>query len=249
MRPISNAGVLAIFAGTLAPILFGVYGVLPILLDHGVPFFVGYLVCFQTIPFAFVLGLALVLYYREGNRLRWRDFRQRMRLDARRATLLAGVGIFAWALVTYVLLQPVSRFLATQPWMAPPIWFGPDLHPLKQAAQGTFMGMPMKGVAWAPALYFLGWFFNIAGEELLFRGYLLPRMELRFARKAWLVNALCWWLWHVFWRWQLIALAPVIFVLPFWAQKTKSTVPGLIGHGAVNLVGVVWMMLLVLGLQ
>jgi membrane protease YdiL (CAAX protease family) len=243
------AGAATVFAGTLVPILLGVYVLLPVLLDHGVPFFVGYLVCFQTLPFAFVLWLALTLYRKEGNLMTWRSFRRRMRLDLHRETVLAGLAILVFAIVTYALLQPVSRRLAAHPWMAPPSWFGPDLHPLKQGSKGSFMGMAVGGAIWAPALYFVGWFLNIAGEELLFRGYLLPRMELRFAGRAWLVNASCWWLWHVFWRWQMVALAPVIFILPWIAQRTKSTVPGLIGHGAVNLVGVVLVTLLVFGLR
>jgi membrane protease YdiL (CAAX protease family) len=249
IRPISLAAVLAIFASTLAPILLGVYVLLPFLLGHGVPFFVGYLVCFQSLPFVFVLWLALHLYRKEGNGLTWQAFTRRMGLDLNRKTVLAGLGLFVLALVTYVALQPVSRFLAAQPGLAPPAWFGPDLHPLKSGSPGTFMGMAVGGAFWAPVLYLLGWFFNIAGEELLFRGYLLPRMELKFAGKAWLVNAACWWVWHVFWRWQLIALAPVIFVLPWVAQRTRSTVPGIIGHGMVNLIGVILVALMVFGLR
>jgi membrane protease YdiL (CAAX protease family) len=249
LRPISLTAVLAIFASTLAPILVGVYVLMPILLRYGMPFLVAYLVCFQSIPFVFVLWLALHLYRKEGNRFVWSAFARRMRLEVNRKTVLAGLGLFVLALAAYALLQPASRFLAAQPWLAPPAWFGPDLHPLKPGAPGTFMGMAVAGAIWLPALYLVGWFFNIAGEELLFRGYLLPRMELRHARHAWLVHASCWWVWHVFWRWQLIALAPVIFALPWLAQKTRSTVPGIIAHGAVNLLGVVLVALMAFGLR
>lgn len=249
VRPISLAGAVAIFAATLVPILLGVYGLLPILLRHGVPFFAGYQICFQTLPFVFVLWLALYLYRAEGNPFTWRTFRQRMRLAVDRKTILCGLGLFAFALATYGVLQPISQHLAAQVWLAPPSWFGPDLHPLKPGSPGAFMGMALGGAAWAPAVYLVGWFLNVAGEELLFRGYLLPRLELAYGRKAWVINGTCWWAWHVFWRWQLIALAPVAFALPWLAQRTKSTVPGLVGHGMVNLIGVVLVALVTLGLR
>jgi membrane protease YdiL (CAAX protease family) len=249
IRPISLASVLGVFACTLAPILLGVYVAWPALLRHGVPFFVGYLICFQTLPFVFVLLLALYLYRKEGNRLTWRAFAQRMRLRIDARIVLFGLGLLVFALAAYVVLQPISRRLATLPWMAPPAWFGPDLNPLKSGPPGTFMGMALAGAAWAPLLYFVGWFFNIAGEELLFRGYLMPRMEMTFASKAWIVNAVCHWVWHVFWRWQLVALFPIVFLLPLVAQKTKSTVPGMIAHGTMNLIGVIVVLLTVLGLR
>lgn len=249
LRPISFTSVLAIFAGTLVPILLGVYVLLPILVAHGVPFLLGYLVCFQSIPFVWVLWLAIHLYRKEGGPPSWRAFCRRMRLEISRKTIQAGLGLFILGLLAYILLQPISRTLASHPWMAPPAWFGPDLHPLKSGPPGTFMGTTVAGALWVPGLYLGGWFFNIAGEELLFRGYLLPRLECRYGGKAWLVNAACWWVWHVFWRWQLVALSPIILALPWLAQRTKSTVPGIIGHGAINLLGVILVTLIALGLR
>lgn len=246
IKPVRIRSVVSVFAVTLIPILIGVYVVLPRLLDHGVSFFAGYLICFQTIPFIFMFALMLILYRIEGNRFIWSEFKTRMRLTVNGKTVLSGIMLLAVCLVLYLALQPLSKMLASTTLMSPPDWFGPDLHPLKHGGPGTLMGTAMRGLVWAPIVYFAGWFFNIAGEELLFRGYLLPRMELSFKGRAWLVNGICWLLWHCFWRWQMIALIPVTMLLPLIAQKTRSTIPGIIAHGIMNLVTVIILVILVI---
>lgn len=223
----------------MIPILIGVYIVLPFLLTKGISFLAGYLICFQTIPFLFIFVLALLLYKKEGNSFIWKKFKERMRLNFNIKILFIGIILFFFGILMYLLLQPFTVKLASIPLFAPPEWFGPDLHPLKQGTHGSFMGKPLAGEYWIPIVYIIGWFMNIASEELLFRGYMMPRMELSFNKKAWLINASCWWVWHCFWRWQLAALLPFILLLPFVAQKSKSTVPGLIAHGAMNFIAVI----------
>lgn len=85
-------------------------------------------------------------------------------------------------------------------------------------------------IAWLPLF-----FFNIAGEELLWRGYLLPRQELVFGNKAWLLNGLLWVVFHIPFGLRIIIMVlPVFFALPWLAMKTKSTWPGIILHGLIN---------------
>ncbi|HNX57868.1 MAG TPA: CPBP family intramembrane metalloprotease [Spirochaetota bacterium] len=246
VKPIRMRTVVLVFTATLIPILFGVYVVLPRLLEHGISFFAGYLICFQTTPFVLMFVLMLILYRIEGNRFVWSEFKTRMRLVVNRKAVITGLVLLAVSLVLYLSLQPVSKILASTSLMSPPDWFGPDLNPLKSGMPGTFMGTSMSGLVWAPVVYLIGWFFNIAGEELLFRGYLLPRMELSFGGRAWILNGICWLLWHCFWRWQMIALVPVTLLLPLAAQKAKSTVPGIIAHGVMNLAAVIMIMVLVI---
>lgn len=62
-------------------------------------------------------------------------------------------------------------------------------------------------------------------------------------------DGVCWWVWHCFWRWQLIALAPFIFLVPLVCQKTKSTVPGMIAHGVMNFIAIIMITLTVFGLK
>lgn len=222
IKPIPLKSVCLIFLGTLFPILVSVYIVLPLLLAKGVSFLVGYLICFQTTPFLLIFILSILLYKQEGNQFNWPRFTERMRLTFNGRILFRGIILFLFGLITYLLLQPVTLKLAAHPIFAPPSWFGPDLHPLKPGPSGSFMGMHLAGEYQIPVVYLIGWFLNIAGEELLFRGYLLPRMELSFNKRAWLINAICWWIWHCFWRWQMLALLPFILLLPLVAQKAEA---------------------------
>jgi len=78
-------------------------------------------------------------------------------------------------------------------------------------------------------------FFNIFGEELMWRGYILPRQELRFGRSAWIFNALLWFVFHIaFGIDLLILLIPVLFILPWCIQKTGNTMVGIYIHGLMN---------------
>lgn len=78
-------------------------------------------------------------------------------------------------------------------------------------------------------------FFNIFGEELLWRGYILPRQELNHGRFAWLINSLLWLVFHICFGVDLmIILLPIIFVLPYVVSKRKKTWIGIIIHTIVN---------------
>ena len=78
-------------------------------------------------------------------------------------------------------------------------------------------------------------FFNIFGEELLWRGYILPRQEVGLGKVAWLFNALLWVLFHICFGVQLmILLIPILFILPWAVQKTQNTWVGIVVHALVN---------------
>jgi membrane protease YdiL (CAAX protease family) len=78
-------------------------------------------------------------------------------------------------------------------------------------------------------------FFNIFGEELLWRGYILPRQESSLGRSAWIFNALLWFVFHIaFGIHLLILLIPILIILPWCVQKTGNTMVGVWIHGLMN---------------
>ncbi len=91
--------------------------------------------------------------------------------------------------------------------------------------------------AWWLIVYWLGWVvINIGGEELLWRGYALPRQEKVFGRYAWLVNGLCWnLLFHFFMNWNVLVLMPISLTIPYLVQKYQNTWIGIYIHGIGNL--------------
>ena len=111
-----------------------------------------------------------------------------------------------------------------------------EINPLKAAIPNTFMGTEVHG-QWGYAIgYFVGWFFNIFGEELLWRGYLLPRQQLQYGKWTWLIHGLLWTGWHFFWKWNLLSILPIALAIPFVAQKTGNSWIEIIAHGLLNFI-------------
>ncbi len=200
------------------------------------PYLVTYLICWGTTEVGF-FAAALIAYRAEGNPARWSAFVERYRLRR------PGGGDLLWALGTLAAmglsaaaLGFSARWLGSLPAFAPHPVFPRELTPeaLSGLVPGAFMGMGLKGAWWVLGVYALGWAFNILGEELWYRGFLLPRQEQSHARLAWLVNGLCFWVLHVVWKWNLIALLPGSLVLSYVAQRRRTTWVGLLAHGVLN---------------
>ena len=97
-----------------------------------------------------------------------------------------------------------------------------------------FMEMkPFKGYE---KLFLLIWlpmfFFNIVGEEILWRGYIQSRLQNKY---SWIICSLLWMLFHLpFGLDLMIILIPVIIILPFIFYKTHNTLTGIFIHGIYN---------------
>jgi membrane protease YdiL (CAAX protease family) len=101
-----------------------------------------------------------------------------------------------------------------------------------------FMEVPSGNLFWI----FLGWIplfvCNIVGEELLWRGYMLPRQGLVFGKWAWLVNAILWLLYH--WSINLptmVLILPTTLIVPWIVQRRQNTWVGILIHGIFNAMG------------
>lgn len=131
---------------------------------------------------------------------------------------------FAILLLTATIMG-ISKFLHTQ--------FGiPEIE-----TTPSFMEFePFRGnERYLLLIWLVMFFFNIFGEELMWRGYILPRQEIRMNKFAWFFNALLWILFHICFGLQLmILLVPILFILPWAVQKTQNTWVGIIIHALVN---------------
>jgi membrane protease YdiL (CAAX protease family) len=142
----------------------------------------------------------------------------------------------------------VAAFLALTwgIWQAQPVLGRIPIHTLPpslqdflaQFAPTAFMGIPLHG-QWCIALYYILvlLFGNIAGEELWWRGYLLPRQEAASGPFAWLFHGLLWAAFHLFFQataWDMIRMMPTCCALAFVAQSRKNTWPGVVAHSVAN---------------
>ena len=88
--------------------------------------------------------------------------------------------------------------------------------------------------------------FNIFSEELLWRGVILPRQELTHGKFAFLVNGILWSFFHLSKWWAIPFMLPRQWILPFVAQRTKNTTPGILMHFISNGISVLLTMIAIM---
>ncbi|KQC12387.1 MAG: hypothetical protein APR63_11195 [Desulfuromonas sp. SDB] len=75
-------------------------------------------------------------------------------------------------------------------------------------------------------------FFNIAGEEILWRGYIQARLNSKY---SWLWCCLLWAVFHLPFGLNIILMAsPALIIIPYIFSKTKNTTIGIFIHGLYN---------------
>jgi uncharacterized protein len=208
-----------------------------------------------TLGLIWLFALSLLIVRREEGDLRWATVRRRLRLTAPRepATGEPRLRLWLWAVpflvavvvVELVLDAPLERaWVAAVPFLAEPAGYGFD----------TLFGSPellqrLEGAWWFLALFVLYAAFNtILGEELLFRGVLLPRMGGVFGRWSWVANGVLFGLYHVHQPWGIpnSVLTGLLYAFP--AYRFRSTWMSIILHSAQSVFFAVLVLGVVLGL-
>lgn len=231
LKPIGWLGSILYFGIPAALFSASILGLLPWMLRQGHSSLATFSVAFAG-PLILMLAAALVAYRLEGRAWRWAAFRDRMRL--RRPTgrdWLWTAGLVAASFLLGPVVRPLAEALSGVVLYTAPAEF---LAFMGDLTSGRLGDLPLQGrwdvLAW---LLFGLVVFNIGGEELWWRGVILPRQELAFGRWAWLVNGLLWDLFHIFYHATLgsvVAYLPSTLPLAFVAQRTRSTWPGIVAH-------------------
>ena len=89
---------------------------------------------------------------------------------------------------------------------------------------------------------------NVMAEEMLWRGFILPRQEITHGRATWFIHGVQWTLYHIMKPWELLMLLPGALAYGVIAQWSKNIMPGIIVHFLFNGIGVVLLSLAVFGL-
>lgn len=149
--------------------------------------------------------VALVLLRREGYRLTLRDLRDRARLRWPRGWRKWGLVLVALAVYAVgMMASPVDKTLATMPGFIPPDWWPPMTNPTVEimAPKDLFPDLTLSGNYLFFAVFVIyGSVFNILGEELYYRSFLLPKMRGVFGKWDWVANGILFELKHVYQRW------------------------------------------------
>lgn len=221
---------------------------IPALTKAGLSEFAAYLWAL-LIPLVLMLVAALVGLRSEGWPLTRSSLRERFRYQpmTRRDWLWTG-GAAVLALLGYGVFTAISALLIQNGLIPLPADMPAVLDPLAspEALLDTVGGV-IVGRWDLVAIYFVVLFFNIFGEELWWRGYILPRQELAHGAHAWLVHGLLWAAFHLFKWWDILALLPVTLTIAFVSQRLQNNTPAVILHYLINGIGFVIFVLLVAG--
>jgi membrane protease YdiL (CAAX protease family) len=90
-----------------------------------------------------------------------------------------------------------------------------------------------KNESWIFIIHTFYFINNILGEECFYRGYILPRQEIKHGKIAWLINGTLWTMVHIFVGLSIITMIPLLIILPYIVQKQKNTLIGIIIHGLI----------------
>jgi len=167
--------------------------------------------------------LTAVLVWREQRSFRWSTLREALWLRSPRNPRNGRIGGKVWL----VLIPLLAAFAAEA---------AISLQGPKSRDLGAFLGSdPGKAFmhgAWAwYALILVSFVFNTAlGEELLFRGFLLPRMNGAFKRKDWLANGLLFACYHLHTPWAIPTTVLDTFIIAYPTKRYRSAWIGIAVH-------------------
>lgn len=239
-----KGGVLAVWAAAALPMAGLAWLLAPAVADRFagegyVPVVKALLVCL-TIGLVWQFLLVLGLVFREQGSLRWSVLREALWLRSPRSPRDGRVGGRTWLVVVPLVVAFALEGLLP----SPPVPAERDLN--RFLGSGT--GQEFLDGAWSWfGLMVVLWLFNtVLGEELLFRGFLLPRMNGAFGRGDWVANGLLFAAYHLHVPWRIPTTLLDTFILAYPAKRYRSAWIGIAVHSSQSVVFGVLVLVIVL---
>ena len=227
-------GILAVWAAAALPMGVLSWLVAPAVADRltgegNVPMVMALLVCL-TLGLIWQFVLVLVLVSREQGSLRWPVLRDALWLLSPRSPKSGRVGGRVWLVLVPLLVAFAIEGLLP----SPPVPADRDLNLFLQSE----IGQDFLDGAWGWfGLMVVLWVFNtVLGEELLFRGFLLPRMNGAFGRWDFVANGVLFAAYHLHVPWRIPATLLDIFILAYPTKRYRSAWIGIIVHSSQSVV-------------
>ena len=195
--------------------------------------------------------LSLIIVWKEEGDLRWATIKRRLRLNApqdprtgetRRRLWLWVIPFIIGNIVWGIAITPYAEklWVSIFPFLAEPLGFNSALVFESQAILQRLVG-----AWWFLGLIVFSSVFNVLGEEFLFRGVLLPKMEGVFGKWSWVANGVLSAFYHLHQPWTIAAnVLQGVFVLAFPRWRFRSTWMSVIVHSVEN----VFIAFLILGI-
>jgi membrane protease YdiL (CAAX protease family) len=241
VRQYTRAGVLGTWAAAALPMAALAWLVAP-WLGHrlgGPAALPRALILMITAGLAWQFLLVLGLVYREQRSLRWSVLKDALWLHAPRSPKTGRRGGKAWLItIPLVFALAAEEMLPTLPTPG-----ARDMGLFLESHAGhTFLS---GNWGWLGIILALQVFNTVLGEELLFRGLLLPRMQGAFGRWDWAANGVLFAVYHLHVPWVI----PQTFVdicVPWASKRYRSALVGIAVHSVQSVFFTVLVLALVL---
>ncbi len=239
VRQLTRRGVLAVWAAATVPMGLLAW-VLPPLVAHGSGGLVRAMILGLTGGLVWQFVLVLLLVRREQGILRWAVLREALWLRAPRGPRTGRRGGWTWL----VLVPLLAVFWAEE--FVPELPHDPrfEFRAFLESTDGH--ALLAGGWGWFAVLVVMCLFNTVLGEELLFRGYLLPRMAGAFGRWDWLANGVLFAGYHVHAWWGIPRSLLDALALSWPAKHYRSALLPIVVHSSQSVVVVALVLAVVL---
>ena len=238
----STRGVLAVWAAAALPMAALAWVVAPAVAGHGATDrrFALTLITALTFGLVWQAALVLILVVRESRHAPAMPFRDRLWLRSPSTATRRGGRLWWWVAVYGVGLALVDMLLAGL--AAPP---NRDMGLFLSSAAGKETFHHSWGLYAFIAVELV--FNTFLGEEMLFRGLLLPRMRAAFGRADWVVNGVLFGLYHLHEPWVIPNGVITGLLLAHPTKRFRSAWMGIAIHSIEAVFLLVVLLPLVLG--
>jgi uncharacterized protein len=208
-----------------------------------------------TVGLIWLFVLSMIIVYKEEGDLRWATIKRRLRLNAPQDPTTGKTHRRLWLWVIPFIIGNIVWGVAITPY-AEKLWV--SLLPFLAEPPGYSSAVlfesqeilqQLVGAWWFFGLFVVFSVFNILGEEFLFRGVLLPKMEGVFGKGNWVASGALSAFYHLHQPWTIAAnVIQGVLLLAFPRWRFRSTWMGVIVHSVENVFGGLLILGIILGL-
>jgi membrane protease YdiL (CAAX protease family) len=195
-----------------------------------------------TIGLVWLFVLSVIIVRKEEGDLRWATIKRRLWLNAPRDPKTGETRRRLWLwviplIIAIVVWEIVLNSYVSELWVSIfPFLAEPPGYSLGAIFESQEVLHRLVGAWWFFGLFMVFSVFNsILGEEFLFRGVLLPKMEGVFGRWSWVANGVLHAFWHVHQPWvilETVISSALLWTFPSW--RFRSIWMGVIVHSVQN---------------
>ena len=194
--------------------------------------------------------LAMLILYREEGNIRWSTIRRRFWLNHPVSPKTGQTKKALWWWIIPFVLLTAALEMGLRPTLTN-LWT--SIFPFFAEPKGydaSTLLAPELRAQWVGAWGLLGLFFvfqlfnTFLGEEFIFRGVLLPKMEGVFGKWDWVANGVIFSLYHLHQPWGILANIPANLVFAYSGKRFRSNWFPIILHSGQS----VFFLFLILGL-